>query len=87
MLECCLEKEDLRTSTGPENGAGKYYSLTYALKMSGEYDSGREVAVKIIRKAVIAEKGVTARVVNEVKIHWQLHHSHIVDLLVCVMWI
>lgn len=50
--------------------------------------SGREVAVKIISRALIKEKKVLPKVLNEVKIHWQLRHLHIVELLVrpCFVW-
>lgn len=49
---------------------------------SADFRSGREVAVKEIPKRLIVERKLTAKVVNEVKIHWQLHHTHVVDLLV-----
>eukprot|EP00639_Heterosigma_akashiwo_P019996 CAMPEP_0206408326 /NCGR_PEP_ID=MMETSP0294-20121207/31079_1 /ASSEMBLY_ACC=CAM_ASM_000327 /TAXON_ID=39354 /ORGANISM="Heterosigma akashiwo, Strain CCMP2393" /LENGTH=60 /DNA_ID=CAMNT_0053867757 /DNA_START=45 /DNA_END=224 /DNA_ORIENTATION=+ len=35
-------------------------------------DSGREVAVKVMDKARMQAAGMTARVVQEVRLHWRL---------------
>jgi serine/threonine protein kinase len=42
--------------------------------------SGEDVAIKVIQKSLIKSSNSSARVVNEIKIHAQLHHPKIVRL-------
>ncbi|CAM9403523.1 unnamed protein product, partial [Chrysoparadoxa australica] len=45
--------------------------------------TGREVAIKVIdkAKAALQEGGDSARIANEVRLHWQLKHPAVVELL------
>ncbi|TPX36160.1 hypothetical protein SmJEL517_g01652 [Synchytrium microbalum] len=47
-------------------------------KCRGSY--GREVAIKLIDKKLMKASNMTRRVANEVEVHWQLHHSSVLEL-------
>ncbi|KAI8921586.1 kinase-like domain-containing protein [Entophlyctis helioformis] len=59
-----------------KGGFGTVYRATSRCKNS----HGLEVAIKMINKAAMKAQAMESRVLNEVEIHWQLHHPSILQL-------
>ncbi|KAJ3412208.1 hypothetical protein HDV05_001118 [Chytridiales sp. JEL 0842] len=71
--EDSIENYELRDVIG-QGGFGVVYNAI-------SKRTGNEVAIKLIDKQLMKQANMSARVANEVEIHWQLRHPSILELL------